>query len=116
MTRKNDIYHHDNVFPITMGRETRLEEVLAKLSKDEELLLFDGEEFIEIAEVLKNREEWAEEFLDLSVKYDEFGIYDFYVESDHPLFSFARECPKCGNKVVVISKDSSKGKAFCDCC
>jgi len=116
MTKRDDVYHHDNVFPITMGRESKLKEVLEKLSEDDdELLLFDGEDFWEIEEVITDTADGSNEFLDLSVKYDEFGIYDFFVQSEMPIFSFARRCKACDKLVKVISRESSKKEDFCGC-
>ena len=110
---KNNIYHEENVFPISMGRETKLREVLEKFCKEKSLRLFDGEEFIDPAELLADQN--AEEFLDLSVKYDEFGIYDFFIKSDEPLFSYALPCPSCGKYVKVLSKEDSNPEDFCEC-
>jgi hypothetical protein len=110
----NDKKHHeDNVFPFSMGKETKLKEVLENLCEDETLRLFDGEEFIDPADVLDNTED--ADFLDLAVRSDEFGIYDLYVQSDEPLFSYALPCPSCGKYVEVPTKDESNPEDFCEC-
>jgi hypothetical protein len=111
---KDKIYHEDNVFPFSMGMETKLREVLEILSEDKALKLFDGEEFIDPAELLSSTKE-DEDFSELRVRYDEFGIFDFFVKSDEPIFSYALPCPHCGKYVEILSKKDSKAEDFCGC-
>ena len=110
---KDKIYHEENVFPFSMGRETKLREVLEDLREDETLSLYDGEEFISPGELLA--EVANDEVLEISVRYDEFGIFDFFVKSDEPLFSYARPCPYCGRNVLIPSKKESSPEKFCGC-
>ena len=111
--KKDRIYHQENVFPFSMGQETSLREVLENLCEEKDLRLYDGEEFIDPADILADTE--AGDFLDLSVRYDEFGIFDFFVKSDQPLFAYGLPCPSCGKYVRVLSKEESNPADFCDC-
>lgn len=91
----------------------KLRYLLESLSKHEGLKLFDGEEYITPEELLKDKE--LGEFLDLEVRYDEYGIHDFYVITERPLFTFVLDCPFCGRNVQVPLTKKVKPEEYCGC-
>ena len=91
----------------------KLKHLLESLSKHDGLKLFDGESYMDPRELLEDPE--LGEFLDLEVKFDEYGIHDFYVRTDKPLFTFALNCPYCGRLTQIPLLKKVRPAEYCGC-
>jgi len=105
--------YKDLFIPSMKERLWKLGHLLESLKKHDGLELYDGEEYTSPADLLKDPE--MNELLDLEVKFDEYGIHDFYVMTDKPLFTFAQKCPNCGRKVQIVLTKKVKAHEFCGC-
>lgn len=90
-----------------------LRNLLEFLMKDRRLKLFDGVEYLSPSEMIDDP--GYEEFLEITVQWNETGIYDYYVRSNEPIYSFGLPCPGCGRYVIVPLTRKVKPEEFCGC-
>jgi hypothetical protein len=90
-----------------------LRDLLEFLIADKRIRLFDGEEFVDPIAMLKDPD--SAEFLEIIVLWNDIGIFDYYVRSSDPLFSFGLPCTACGRYVKIPLVRKVKPQDFCTC-
>ena len=105
--------YFDELYPKVKESWWRLKLLLEFLSNSNGLKLFDGEEFFAPRDLLNESD--FKDLLDLEVKCNEEGIFDFYVSTERPLFTFALPCPNCGRMVEIILSRKVLAEEFCGC-
>jgi len=91
----------------------KLRPLLEFLGKTDGLFLHDGEEYLMPRKLLED--EGIKGLADLDVKFDEYGIHDFYVKTQKPLFTFAMKCPHCGRMTQIPLTKKVKPEEHCGC-
>jgi hypothetical protein len=91
----------------------KLKHLLEAIAMNHGLMLFDGVEYVDPKDLLKDKD--LDEFFELIVKFDEYGIHDFYVATEKPLFTFALNCPKCGRLTQIRMTKKVHPADFCNC-